>query len=96
MRKVSLTLSLAACGTVLLVAGCQSTPTAAVSQTQPADYGYQRVAAGTSFVERHPLLYEPMQQYQNAGPNPVVKVLAGAASVPLGIVKEAHQILMGR
>ncbi len=95
MRVNKLTLSLAACSLAGLALGCQSTPTA-VSQTQPADYGYQRVAAGTSFVERHPLLYEPMQQYKSAGPNPVVKVLAGAASVPLGIVKEANQILMGR
>ena len=79
----------------LAIAGCQSTP-ATVPQTQTADYGYRRVAAGTSFVERHPLLYEPVQQYKAAGPNPVVKVLAGAASVPLGIVKEANQILMGR
>lgn len=87
-------------GIALLLAGlsfgCQSTGGAQMSAAQPADYGYRRVGAGTSFVERHPLLYEPYVQYQQAGPNPVVKVLTGVASVPLGVVKEANQIIMGR
>lgn len=76
--------------------GCQSTGGANTASARPADYGYSRVGAGRSFVERHPLLYEPYLQYQHAGPNPVAKVLTGAASVPLGIVKEANQIITGR
>lgn len=86
----------AACLMVGLCVGCQSTGGAQMSAARPADYGYRRVGAGTSFVERHPLLYEPYVQYQQAGPNPVAKVLTGVASVPLGVVKEANQIIMGR
>jgi hypothetical protein len=77
-------------------AGCASTPGPAMSQARPADYGYQQMPSGSSFVERHPLLYEPLRQYQEAGPNPIMKVLVATASVPVGIVKEAGQIIQGR
>jgi hypothetical protein len=49
-----------------------------------------------TFVERHPLLYKPRDYYESAGSNTVVKtVSAVVVGVPVGIVTELKQIVVG-
>lgn len=96
---------------LLGLSGCQGgTPpkrNAAVASTEPpltmpgdpkpgyvAEVPPSRTAG---IVDRHPLLSRPRDVYDNAGSNKVVKV-AGATlvGIPMGIVGELKQIVVGR
>ena len=49
-----------------------------------------------TFVDRHPLLRTPVEVYESHGSKPVCKAAAAAViGVPLGVVGEIRQIIVG-
>ncbi|ADV64006.1 UDP-3-O-(3-hydroxymyristoyl) glucosamine N-acyltransferase [Isosphaera pallida ATCC 43644] len=53
-------------------------------------------ARRVSFVDRHPLLYKPVEWYNRAPNNPIVGVLsATVVGIPAGVLGEARQIIVG-
>ncbi|WP_337173783.1 hypothetical protein [Paludisphaera sp.] len=52
---------------------------------------------GVTVVDRHPILYTPREYWDNAGDNRLVKAAAATfVGVPVGIVGEVRQIIVGR
>jgi len=72
-------------------------PLTVPGEPQPGAVADKPASGSTAFVDRHPLLYKPKQMYDKSGDNKVVKV-AGATlvGVPMGILGELRQIVVGR
>jgi hypothetical protein len=93
---------------VVAAAGCQASPSrhAALAASEPGlnvpgDTAPAVVSATPSrtvtWVDRHPLLSKPREYYENSGSNTAVKVAAGTlVGIPVGIVGELKQIVVGR
>jgi hypothetical protein len=92
----------------LAATGCQSSPAhrGALAASEPAlnvpgDPAPGVVAAQPArtvgFVDRHPLLAKPREYYESSGNNTAVKVAAATVvGIPVGIVGELRQIVVGR
>lgn len=53
-------------------------------------------ARPVTFVDRHPLLYKPVEWYDRAAPNPLLGVASATfIGIPAGALGEARQIIVG-
>lgn len=91
----------------IALAGCKGGPSrrtlasAEPALSPPIDEGSTTVVSaspsqGTTFVDRHPLLFKPREYYTQSGNNPLVKSAAAVVvGVPAGILGELKQIVVG-
>lgn len=90
--------------TVASVAGCQgglnrrssfAADPVVIDDGASGGSAFDAAPRRVTWVQRHPLFFQPVEWYQRAN-NPVVGVIQGAViGVPVGVVGEARQIIVG-